>query len=293
VQKKGKGRRYSLEFKNECLAMYFTGPKLYKKKLRVQFCLPSPTTLMKLVNNLKAGPGLNSPELFKMLQMKTDNFSDDDKYCTLCVDEMSIKANLFYARQSDTILKVIDKTGNDVTNRIKFLNCFKITISGLLHLWNFQLGDKYSFLLTRRMNQDVLENFFGTIRQQNGNCINPTAIQFQRSFKKVMCIKLFHSGTENCEGDGDKMLLRLNDINAEETPSKTPAPINNNEAIVDFDYHTSDILQKKFERYICGYLIRKCLNVHTCSVCENYAHQVKNFILLFQSLRNKHFKYIW
>jgi hypothetical protein len=41
VQKKAKGRRYSLEFKNECLAMYFTGPKLYKKKLRVQFCLPS------------------------------------------------------------------------------------------------------------------------------------------------------------------------------------------------------------------------------------------------------------
>jgi hypothetical protein len=39
--KKAKGRRYSLEFKNECLAMYFTGPKLYKKKLRVQFCLPS------------------------------------------------------------------------------------------------------------------------------------------------------------------------------------------------------------------------------------------------------------
>jgi hypothetical protein len=162
-----------------------------------------------------------------------------------------------------TTLKVIDKTGNDVTNRIKFLNCFKITISGLLHLWNFQLGDKYSFLLTRRMNQDVLENFFGTIHQQNGNCINPTAIQFQRSFKKVMCIKLFHSGTENCEGDGDKMLLRLNDINVQETPSETPAPNNNNEAIVDFDYHTSDILQKKFERYICGYLIRKCLNVHT------------------------------
>jgi hypothetical protein len=108
VQKKAKGRRYSLEFKNECLAMYFTGPKLYKKKLRVQFCLPSPTTLMKLVNNLKAGPGLNSPELFKMLQMKTDNFSDDDKYCTLCLDEMSIKANLFYARQSDTIVGLED-----------------------------------------------------------------------------------------------------------------------------------------------------------------------------------------
>jgi hypothetical protein len=34
-------------------------------------------------------------------------------------------------------------------------------------------------------------------------------------------------------------------INVQETPSETPAPNNNNEAIVDFDYHTSDILQKK------------------------------------------------
>lgn len=521
VQKHPKGRRYSLGFKNECLAMYFAGPKLYRKKLMRQFCLPSPKTLLKLVKNLKMGVGVNNPELFKMLHMKIRNFSEEDKLCLLCVDEMAIKANLFYGTGSDSIIgledngtgkkvfkpaltatvfmirglrnkwsqpicynffhstcpaqtlkqtindlvtklkeigltvcaltsdmgsnniqlknilevtpskpyffvneqkifymfdiphllkavrnmlqkhnfvdkhgqeiswkyleqfynhdknypdraapkltdshiyptnfekmkvkfasqlfsktvacglnvyirfgvlpasatktalfvemmdklfdllnsshtsnakefnrafkgeqyqldflneclnffsevKVVDKTGKDVTNRMKFVNCFIITIKGLIQLWDC-LSEKFKFLFTRRLNQDVLENFFGTIRQQNGNCVNPTAIQFQRSFKKLLCVKLFHSGTENCEGDTDSMLLKLNDINVVDEAATDPLP--DNEPVIDCDYHTSDIVQKNFERYVCGYLIRKCLRIHTCSVCVDYANSVKD-----------------
>jgi hypothetical protein len=134
----------------------------------------------------------------------------------------------------------------------------------------------FTFLFTRRLNQDVLEIFFGAIRQQNGNCVNPTAIQFQRSFKKLLCVKLFHPGTENCESDTDSMLLKLNDINENVTEEAATIPLPYNEAIIDCDYQTSDILQKKFERYVCGYLIRKCLRVHTCSVCVDYSNSVKD-----------------
>lgn len=527
IHKHPKGRRYSLEFKSECLAMYFSGPKLYKKNLMHKFCLPTPPTLLKLVKNLKVRPGFNNPELFNMLRMKSEAFSEEDRICLLCVDEMSIKADLFYATGLDTIvgleddgsgtkafkpaltatvfmirgiktkwsqpicynffqstcpgnklksiitdiihklkeinlnvcvlvsdmgsnniqlkrllqvtpnqpyffvneqkviymfdtphlvktvrnnlrkhnflkedmqeiswkyvedfynhdkkyvpraaprltdshifpnnfekmkvkfasqvfsqtvsaglnlyirfgalpasavstaefiemmdklfdilnsstlanvkqfrrafkaeeyqvdflkdclnfftqIKIIDKSGNDVTTRIKFLDCFKITINGLLHLWESWLTQKFTFVLTRRLNQDGLENFFGTIRQQNGNCINPTAIQFQRTFKKLLCVKLFHSGTENCEGDADKMLLRLRDIqnhtSVEETaPLQFPEPTNN-EPIIDGDYQKNDILLKNFQTYLCGYLIRKCLQVHTCPICNSYAHQVE------------------
>jgi hypothetical protein len=103
----------------------------------------------------------------------------------------------------------------------------------------------FTFLFTRRLNQDVLEIFFGAIRQQNGNCVNPTAIQFQRSFKKLLCVKLFHPGTENCESDTDSMLLKLNDINENVTEEAATIPLPYNEAIIDCDYQTSDILQKK------------------------------------------------
>jgi len=46
-------------------------------------------------------------------------------------------------------------------------------------------------LYTNRTNQDSLENFFGTSRIQNGNCINPTPIQFQRTFKKLFSLNVF------------------------------------------------------------------------------------------------------
>jgi hypothetical protein len=75
-------------------------------------------------------------------------------------------------------IKVVNKTGKDVTNRMKFINSFIITMKGLIQLWDC-LREKLKFLFTQIFNQDVLENFFGAIRQQNGNRVNPTAIQFK------------------------------------------------------------------------------------------------------------------
>lgn len=63
----------------------------------------------------------------------------------------------------------------------------KKTINSVLGLWD-QLKNvhHFEFLYTRRLNQDGLENHFGSIRRQNGNCINPTPIRFQRTFKKLV-----------------------------------------------------------------------------------------------------------
>ncbi|KAF5286723.1 hypothetical protein FQR65_LT12456 [Abscondita terminalis] len=53
LSKQPRGRRYSLEFKNECLSMYFADPKLYKQTLMEKFCLPSPVTLLPLLKKVK------------------------------------------------------------------------------------------------------------------------------------------------------------------------------------------------------------------------------------------------
>lgn len=49
ANKKPKGRRYSYEFKLECLSLYFTGPELYRQVLVKKYCLPTPRTLLKLI----------------------------------------------------------------------------------------------------------------------------------------------------------------------------------------------------------------------------------------------------
>lgn len=60
----------------------------------------------------------------------------------------------------------------------------------------------FEYLLTRRLNQGSLENFFGKIRQQGGNAINPTPIQFSRAFKKLVGLNFFkYSENTNCEED--------------------------------------------------------------------------------------------
>lgn len=73
-------------------------------------------------------------------------------------------------------LKVFDENNKDITANLKSIKCFIITIKGILLLWDKLRADGFKYLLTRRLCQDSLENFFGAVRQQCGNCINPTPI---------------------------------------------------------------------------------------------------------------------
>lgn len=104
-------------------------------------------------------------------------------------------------------LKVVNTNGKDMTNKMKFINGWKTSINGLLELWDKlkSLGFKYVF--TRRLHQDCIKNLFGSICQQSGNNINPTATQFQQAFKNLSFVNLLHSDTENCEEDNSKLLL--------------------------------------------------------------------------------------
>lgn len=94
-------------------------------------------------------------------------------------------------------LQVLNRKGENVTKSIKCLMGWKMSINGMLHLWEIRKGHEMKFLLTKRINQDCLENFFGSVRQKGGNCINPTPVQFIRIFKRHFCLDMIHSGTEN------------------------------------------------------------------------------------------------
>jgi len=80
---------------------------------------------------------------------------------------------------------------NDVTKHMTFLNGWTITISALLKLWDDMTKTPNFVLCTYRFNQDCLENLFEQFRNQNGNNVNPTPIQFLWSFKKIFFINYF------------------------------------------------------------------------------------------------------
>ena len=79
----------------------------------------------------------------------------------------------------------------------------QLTINAVLQLWT-GLREKLSFLLTRRLNQDGLENFFGVIRQVGRQNDHPNPTQFREGFRKTAVNSAMMSSEHaNCEPDAD------------------------------------------------------------------------------------------
>lgn len=173
-------------------------------------------------------------------------------------------------------ITIFTKQGTNISNKVKVFKYWYQNINSLLKMWDYLRisAPEVKFLLMRRFNQDSVENFFGTVRGMNGNAFNPTPIQFYYSFKKVFSVNFCASKTGNCEPDNDKMLSAIINI-----PSQTKIYVENkiseSESICldNHDYRTMDINEQDAFRYICGYLIRKCLTKHSCDLCVNYAKE--------------------
>jgi len=113
----------------------------------------------------------------------------------------------------ETSIVNCELVNNDVTHQIKFLNGWQITINSLLQLWDdIDKSPEYS-LCTNRVNSDTIENLFGNFRNQNGNNVNLTPIQFLWTFKKIFSLNFFqHSDGANCLDDLDQILTNISDI---------------------------------------------------------------------------------
>jgi len=108
--KKPQGKRYTKEFKEMCLNLYYSGPKAYKQ-MRKSFNLLSVRSLQKLIKKVCFRSGVNDV-VFQILKIKAELLEDCDKYCTLCIDEMSLKAYLNYDSKTDEIIGLED-LGNE------------------------------------------------------------------------------------------------------------------------------------------------------------------------------------
>ena len=144
-------------------------------------------------------------------------------------------------------IKVIDKRSQeDVSNQIRCLKGFTMTLNGINALWK-HLHKDYSleFLMTRRLNQDALENFFGLIRQQGGNCDSLTPLQFIRAFHKLFVDNyLTPLSTGNCAEDFDTFLIKSHPHQSnlpagDDQPRPTPMQVTS--TVDDIDYKTDEV----------------------------------------------------
>lgn len=116
-------------------------------------------------------------------------------------------------------------------------------------LWEYLHEKGYQFLLTRRINQDALENTFGYIRQQNGNCINTIPIQFIRSFRKLFCTRFFYNDSENCAADFSETFLQFSNFHQFNEEEEIDDTLLENLPIQSKDYQECDIYEQNSIQY--------------------------------------------
>jgi DNA transposase THAP9 len=171
-------------------------------------------------------------------------------------------------------LKAVDSHGNDVTNQVKCIAGWQLTLSAVINLWpHLNSIYNFEFLLTRRLNQDALENFFSVIRQHGGNCVNPTALTYSRLFRQVCCNTLFKPVIgSNCEIDCADVLASLNSNTKPLVPLTSIAPGEKSvDQFIDLNLTCTneDELEDNGLSYVCGFLLRRLLKWHSCADCSS------------------------
>lgn len=92
----------------------------------------------------------------------------------------------------------ICRDDKNVTARVSFLDGWFTTIKATMIMFeNLKAQHNFKYLITRRINQNALEIFFGQIRRRNGNCTHPNCSQFATSFNQVSLMSLMEQETVN------------------------------------------------------------------------------------------------
>lgn len=131
--KKRKGRRYSPQMKSIAVSLYHASGKAYRMLSKL-FILPSKTSLRRYISKMPAATGISQGAL-NIIKKKVENMSDAEKLCTLCMDEISLKNNLYYDISNDKIIGLEDFGSGTRTNKSgKFSPC----LFAKKHIWKVE-----------------------------------------------------------------------------------------------------------------------------------------------------------
>ena len=156
------------------------------------------------------------------------------------------------------------------------LQGWKLSINSLLGLWeDLHVNYNLQFLLTNRLNQDCLENYFSLVRGRGGHRDNPDAVQFMAEHRALAVDRLFvNSRGANCKEDMDSFLLKLSGVSKSVSFSDT-RPVNSVVAAPVSDLLMVAVVPSSLtldERgiivYLAGYLGTKTVKKYGCHDCE-------------------------
>lgn len=116
-----------------------------------------------------------------------------------------------YAIASLENMTFVDKDGDTPNNRSTVIQKLVSTIRGYMELTIICFSLGIESISLRQMNQDALENFFGSIRSVSSNSKAPVPSQFRTGYTTLILNNLTskHSVGGNCEEDDNTPLLKF------------------------------------------------------------------------------------
>lgn len=163
---------------------------------------------------------------------------------------------------------------------------FRVTIMSALGLSNYLLNEcGFTYVLTGKMNQDVLERFFGIIRQAGGQNEHPTMPTFLQLYNMLSVYSLLKPPKfGNCQTElGQEApcltLAELTSAFKDESPGESKLQELRKrldgyvseelewEAIYDHSYALAEVVDC-IVYYVTGFVCRKLLNSTTCETCK-------------------------
>lgn len=177
----------------------------------------------------------------------------------------------------------IDPLTGDTNNRSTVIQKTISTIKGCMELTKICLSLGIKEVCLRRMNQDGLENFFGSVRAVCYNSKSPIASHFRPGYTNLILTNLTsqHSVYSNCEEDGDKSLLKNvcelydpndpNTIMIDSIDNEAEANFDVGEELIKLEIDVDEISELKFIENEAMTLIsgKACKHVIASSKCES------------------------
>lgn len=118
------------------------------------------------------------------------------------------------------------------------------------------------YLLTYKLLQDFIENFFCAVRYKSGHNNNPTALQFEGIFKRLLIRHELKSvENANCEPDGVPILnvttfKKIKEEIDEEIEIPEIGTLN------ELSQFVNDVSE-----YIAGFVVKSVLKKNCCDIC--------------------------
>ncbi|XP_064483041.1 uncharacterized protein LOC135395883 [Ornithodoros turicata] len=160
------------------------------------------------------------------------------------------------------------------------VNGWQVTIGAVLGLWDdLKANFDFDFLLTRRLNQDPLENLFGEFRQIHGCNETPNAFQFVAGMKHALAGRLLKlPGRGNCEADTTTLLNELRRIPVHSiSPSAGPSESTTfdseadtgSEPVLQLPEEPANLIEMNAQYEFAGSLVQSFLSAMKCQNCPN------------------------